>query len=224
MPESAKRRKASKKILNYIADQQKQEHPKDTKADVMRYCEKESICSQPVAHSVIIDLANGHKINVLKDKPNSQTHHLVINDKDEFSRLNVEIDKLYLLANNLTKIVPVNAKMLENIRNRSPKRHNIFDTDFRNLLHLAQLDLFTRISGISSNIHYNIKSTNDREVLNLRLIEVLNASDKLSQVIQVEVERGAKETIDKMKEVHVVKGTTWANIFDGIITTMRNSY
>jgi len=227
MPESAKRRNTAKKILEYITEQQKQVNPKDIKADVMQYCERESICSQPVAHSVIIDLVNKHKLKLVKDKPNSQTHHLVINNEDEFTKINIEIDKLYSLANNLTEFVAKKANFMAFIRSRQNERAHggtKYDTDFRNLVHLTQLQLYSRTSAISSKIHHDIKFTEDREVLYLRLVQVLTASDKLNQVIAPDVLRGLEQTLNKMKEMHVVKGSMWANTFDGIVKIMRESY
>ncbi|MGA7009231.1 MAG: hypothetical protein WB612_05775 [Nitrososphaeraceae archaeon] len=227
MPESAKRRKAAKKILEYITEQQKQEHPKDIKADVMQYCQRESICSEPVAHSVIIDLVNKHKLKELKDKPNSQTHHLVINDEDEFTKLNNEIDKLYSLATNLTKVVTRKSNLMDKIRTRPSERAaggTVYDTDFRNLVHITQIHLYMRMIAASSKIHRDIKFADDREFLYLRLVQVLTASNKLNQVIEPEVRRGVKETFNKMKKMFVVKGSLWANIMDEIIKTMKESH
>lgn len=89
MPDSSKRRAAKKAILDYITSQQRLDNPKDTKADVMRSLAKKGCCSEPVGHALIIELEKAGKLKILKDKPNSQYHHLIVNDKNEF----IKIDK-----------------------------------------------------------------------------------------------------------------------------------
>ena len=117
----------------------------------MQYCQRESICSEPVAHSVIIDLVNKHKLKELKDKPNSQTHHLVINDEDEFTKLNNEIDKLYSLATNLTKVVTRKSNLMDKIRTRPAERASrevlYMIRTFGILYHITQIHLYMRMSA-----------------------------------------------------------------------------
>jgi hypothetical protein len=84
--------------------------------------------------------------------------------------------------------------------------------------------LYSRTSAISSKIHHDIRFTEDREVLYRRLVKVLTASAKLNKVIEPDVLRGLEQTLNKMKEMRVVKGSLWANTFDGIVKIMRESY
>ena len=217
----------AKKILEYIKEQQKQENPEDIKADVMQYCERESICSQPVAHAVTIDLINKHKLKVVKDKPNSKTSPWVINDENEFTKINIEIDKLYSLTNNLTKFVAKKASFMDWLRKNRPyeKTHGTYMTlDFRNLVHFTQLLLYSRTGLLSGKIQNDIKIEEDREVLYLRLVQILTASEKLNRCRVPEVVRGLEQTLKKMKEHSVVKGSLWANTFDIIMKIDPESY
>jgi hypothetical protein len=81
-------------ILKYIRD-----NKKATKAETIRHMDKEHLSSTVTTHKDIQNLIREKKVNVLKDKPNSQMHHLVINDKNEFIRIDKELSEIESIIN-----------------------------------------------------------------------------------------------------------------------------
>lgn len=76
------------KIMKYVRN-----HPKGIKAKVLEYMTKNG--SSPVtAFKDLTYLINKGRITVLKDKPNSQVHYLVINDKNEFNQIDKELSEI----------------------------------------------------------------------------------------------------------------------------------
>jgi hypothetical protein len=220
MPQSAKRKKAGKEILLYIEAEEKKEKPKNTKADVMRYCEKNSICSQPVAHSVVISLVKRGKIKILKDKPNSQVHHLVINYENEFHVLTNKIGQIEKLVNALTSAVVRGLSIINHINNTGRidrTQNNIRDTHFRNLIHMAQLTIYGRTTAIVTAIEKNIKSIDDRESLYLHLPGIMSASNELNKIIMPEVLKSYKHHYEQLRPI----GPTYFKIITGIIDIMK---
>src|SRR4029079_3732053 len=69
------------KIMKFV-----REFPKRTKAQVMRFM-KDNDVSEPTTFKDITYLVGKGRLLVLKDKPNSQTHYLVVNDENEFNIL-----------------------------------------------------------------------------------------------------------------------------------------
>ncbi len=77
-------------IIGYVID-----HPKTSKADVIRYMKGRS--SVNTTHAILINLINEDKINVYKK--NIQTHLLTINEEDIFIKLYKQLDELYAFVN-----------------------------------------------------------------------------------------------------------------------------
>ncbi len=73
-------------ILRYI-----KANPKATKTDVIKHMTSRSMGSTVTTHKRIINLIKEKKILVLKDKPNSQTHHLIINNKNNYNLINEQL-------------------------------------------------------------------------------------------------------------------------------------
>lgn len=176
----------------------------------------QNMCAKQTAEDRVRELIGNRLID--NQSREGGFHSLQINDKNEFVNLGLRIDKLHSLAINLTKVVTNRVKGMAMIRTRFPKTIG-FDTDFRNLVHLAQLHLYGMISQVSRQIGQKVESTSDREVLYLRLVKVLDASDKLNKVIEPEILRGIDEMLENMEKGHVVG--RWANTVQEIGKTMK---
>ena len=90
-----------KKILSFI-----QEQPGIIKADVIRYMERNG-SSIMTTHGIIIDLIKEGLIIERKDKPNSQVHHLYINDENQFNIVDKKITQVHNFIGSLYKKMKV---------------------------------------------------------------------------------------------------------------------
>jgi ribosome-associated translation inhibitor RaiA len=117
------------KILQFVT-----ENPKCTKAEVIRFMGLWS--SVMTCHYDITRLVSEGKLSILKDKPNSQTHHLIINNENQFNFINQE----------LLKIETVVTQLIEEIS----KLHDFSDIQS----HEAHI-----VSSIKNQLDYSCKST-----------------------------------------------------------------
>jgi len=178
---------------------------KITKNDVVRYMTasndipEEYKTSRVTTLTIIDEFEVSGIIKVMKGKRKGQSHHLIINDKNEYNSLIKEIKRLYQVATNLDDLTTEALILWKKIR------RDVLDFDFQNLIHLAQLQFYTRISAVSNSINYNILSGDDRKFLNLELAKVLTASDKLNKRIEYEVHHGVRSTLAYMDIEYLLK-------------------
>jgi hypothetical protein len=146
------------KIMDYV-----RKYPrKKTKADVMRYMRKWT--SDPTSFKDITHLIKEGRLLVLKDKPNSQVHHLIVNNDSKYNQLEKRIDEsLQILVNTPNDILPV----------------------------LDQVGELGSLAAVSHAINYfiladfaneikNIEPKDKREMLYLRLVKLLEVTNEVS--------------------------------------------
>ena len=140
--------------------------PKRTKAEVMKYME-ENGSSPPTAFKDITYLIEIRRLLVLKNKPNSQTHFLIVNDENEFNILENKIDST-------CQSLEISIKNWDVIIKRMEKA-----TDFAVFEHLIR---FSEMSGIANRISA-IEPSDKREALYPRFMQALELSDELNSII-----------------------------------------
>jgi predicted transcriptional regulator len=92
----SKRDKIQRLVLEYVRENQK-----CTKTEVINALKKPGDSSIKTTHSVIMELIKAGTLKVLKDRPNSQTHYLIINDDDEFNKIYKELTQIENLMNTI---------------------------------------------------------------------------------------------------------------------------
>jgi len=139
--------------------------PKRTKAQVMKFME-ENGSSPPTAFKDITYLVEKGRLLVLKNRPNSQTHYLIINEDNEFNILENYIDET--------------CRSLQfSIKNWGTFIEHMEATDFAVF---EQLIRFSEITYIANRISA-IEPRDKREALYPRLMQALELSDKLNSII-----------------------------------------
>jgi hypothetical protein len=139
-------------------------NPKRTKAQVMRFM-KDNDVSEPTTFKDITYLVGKGRLLVLKDKPNSQTHYLIVNDDNEFNVLENHIKETCL--------------HLERSINKWDKAKEHLSTDY---ILLEQLIYFSEMSGLANRISA-IEPKDKRDALYPRLIQALELSHELNSLI-----------------------------------------
>lgn len=81
-------------ILKYI-----KEHPGVLKAEVINYMKGTSATA--TTHKILHECIDDHLVIVTKDEKNSQMHHLFINDKNTFNRINQELADINALIDTI---------------------------------------------------------------------------------------------------------------------------
>jgi hypothetical protein len=157
------------KILEYVKD-----HPRTKKRKVIEFMSSKGVkmSAWRITHGLIIDLIADGKIKV-EAKPGGRDHHLIINDQNHFFVLSSQIDRYQKFEKGLTREVfkQNNLKRLQE------------DKYFRDFIRLTQLEFFKKISWVSVKIQSYIKSAEDRQILNLRLSQLLLESNKLNGIL-----------------------------------------
>jgi len=178
--------------------------------------EKKGISSPAVTHKIVEGLeTDGKKIIVKADELNHRIHRLTINDKSQFYLLNDKIKKLKIRVNKLTRFVSWRLYVKKRFKNT--KSFDSLKQDYLNLLHFAQLTSYSEITWIAKRIDKNIRSRDDQETLYLRLIKVLNVSDKLNEMLAPQVQLELEKFLDKMKnEQDPVQGLLMAKVTKAI--------
>jgi hypothetical protein len=123
------------KIIEFISN-----NLKCTKAQVIRYMNKIGFASDMTTHRIIKELENEEIISVLKDKPNSQVHYLIMNDKKEFNVVNNALSQIEIILDRIYKFQPDFGVLLKYTSTRSVGKENKlqmikFDDD---LFHLVK--------------------------------------------------------------------------------------
>jgi hypothetical protein len=93
--------KRREKIIDFINT-----HLKCTKAAVIRYMNEIGFASDMTTHRIIKELENEKIISVLKDKPNSQVHYLIMNDKNDFNVVNSVLSRIEIILDSIYKFQP----------------------------------------------------------------------------------------------------------------------
>jgi ssDNA-specific exonuclease RecJ len=76
-------------ILKFVKEKRK-----CTKAEVIKYMSDVGKSSTVTTQKKIMNLIDEKKLLVLKDKPNSKPHYLIINDKHEYNLINEQLQEL----------------------------------------------------------------------------------------------------------------------------------
>lgn len=133
-------------ILRYI-----RANAKATKTDVIKHMTSRSMGSTVTTHKHIINLIKEKKILVLKDKPNSQTHHLIINNKNNYILINEQLLEI-------EAYVDVISESMDNIRK------------------LRDNDLKSELSSFVSN--YNIRMDLILRRLQIKIYETIHSENE----------------------------------------------
>lgn len=165
-------------IKNYV-----RKYPgKKTKADVMRYMREWT--SDPTTFKDLTNLIKAGAILVLKDKPNSQIHYLILNSNDKFNILEDRIDETFKAMVTTFEHYP-----------------NLFKSimQFREFGILHQLMIYSVITSIAKQIAQGIEPSQKREALYPRLIELLEFSDRINTMLAPSLFPDVNEFLSKIK-------------------------
>jgi hypothetical protein len=182
-------------IIKYIIDNEG-----CTKTEVTYHMERTKgpvFASHETTSNIIKTLEKDGKIIVRPDKSNSQKHLLYINRKNEFNILNSKITELETLSNKLSKIISYRLK----VKKLKRSQRSILDSiskEYFELIHLAQLTIYTEITSTANRIENSIKSREDQETLYLQLTQTLNTSNKLNEMLTPEIYKQVQKFANKM--------------------------
>ena len=160
------------KIIEYV-----KANSRCTKTEVIKDMEKKGIGSIKTIHPIIIDLLNEGILLVLKNRPNSQIHRLIINDKNEFNqidetlseienfmdKMDEQIDKMRIARHNADQI---NGDAHRMERAGSAEVVLCFLIPYRESLRIIIDDMLVRIG----NANFSEKDT---KILYTKIIELL---------------------------------------------------
>lgn len=168
MPSEAYRRDL---ILKYIKDNNKR-----TKADVIRYMQEVGASSTMTTHKLIMDLASEEKIIVLKDKPNSQIHRLIINDKNDYNLINEQLLEIEAFFEEMSDSI-MNMKRL---RDKSEKDRDLVpDLTIQFSPYFSSMDIMLQFLLIQTN--RVIHNYSESQLFNSRIAKLI-AKLKTQQV------------------------------------------
>jgi hypothetical protein len=143
------------KIMNYV-----RKHPRCIKQNVLDYMTENG--SSPVtAYKDLMILIKDGRISVLKDKPNSQIHYLVVNDGNKFNILEKAIKDLNAGPSYL-KNVDIVKKHINEVGD-----YAVFEFIFR----------YLEICYVANEIS-KIEPREKRDALYLQITKVLRFSDE----------------------------------------------
>jgi hypothetical protein len=165
------------KILEFI-----RKYPgKKTKADVMTYMTKEHYSSPPTAFKDLTNLIKAGRILVLKDKPNSQIHYLIVNDENLTNVLEESIAKVY------KTIMSYKANCYPALFKHREYR------DFAIWHHLMIYSLITSIALLTK-----VELGPKRETLYPRLVELLEVSNNINDTLAPSLFFSVNDFLDKI--------------------------
>lgn len=179
-------------------------NPKTTKSKVIEHMTKRRMSSLVITQALLIELIDSGKIIVLRDKPNSRNHRLVLNSGNQFNRLTAEIANLEDISSKQTDVFIKdisNQDFFESKFNSSSFKQHVF-----NLIIFHQLDIFGRTTALVDEIAKNIESQDDRQALHHLLPNLLLISDRLNKVILPEVRSSTKISEYIKKRLELSKG------------------
>ena len=112
-------------------------------------------------------------LNGLRQGQNAQVQ---FNDKNNFSTLMNETDKLTSIVKEFCRIASADLKKLYNTKNPTLDKH------VRNLINLEQIGYQMIMSRIANMINSSVTNISDREILYLRLAEILIVLGELNKI------------------------------------------
>ena len=154
------------------------------------------ICARATANKIIFNVLLPSE-KIIDKKVGNSFHRFYINDKNQFIKLEMEINQRKKNAKRLTALV------LKERAGVEPNFKN--DEHFRKLVHLAQLRSYDKFTWIADKIDKYIKPPEDRQILNNALAESLMESRKLNAFLtgsneMIRILEDAKKAPDKDKK------------------------
>jgi hypothetical protein len=211
MPRGLEQNEARRhKILGYV-----KEHPGTTKNDVIKYMDEKG-SSIMTTHGLIADLISDKILTVKKDKPNSNTHHLFINDENSFNKIDKELSEIERCINLADDFMYDEKYKKENSRSYM-KFFSKFWTLHLNYNHMMLQELLFRANKI-------IHSENYSKLLTKRIVELMIRLDRqnLDFPSSAELDEGL-HTLTNFYSVYDVK-KDFANtiLVDSLKTKIEN--
>jgi hypothetical protein len=160
-------------ILQFVGQRQRAGQ-KTTKAIVIREMIRNKLASRQTTHSLIKELINEGKINM--EVINPQVHFLTINYENEFIWINNTLADIYEFIDRCEKIRDklqiYKEKNLPQLRNKQGISQN---TEFLYFLFLQKFipPIDAMLNRLLHRTILNIKSENDAQLLNKRIIDVI---------------------------------------------------
>lgn len=219
-----------KKIIEYV-----NANSKCTKTEVIKDMEKKGIGSIKTIHPIIIDLLNEGILLVLKNRPNSQIHRLIINNENEFNKIYNCLTDLESLISKMDK----NASIMRHNQEHFDEHGDVYIDD----PHTAEPGLIREFEKLKAyfidayheatdtilrKLLYRVKekihNEKDSQILYMKILELLN---KLStQFSNLNIDRLNQITNDKLRRVkpseYSVRLGVNTNIVKDIIATIEN--
>ncbi|HJR84986.1 MAG TPA: hypothetical protein VJ772_06410 [Nitrososphaeraceae archaeon] len=156
-----------KKILELI-----KEKPGIIKAEVIRHMEKNG-SSVMTTHGIVMDLIKDGQIIEHKDKPNSQVHHLYINDQNNFIILDKKISRMQ--------------EFIKTLNQRMDNAHDDAEFDlFRDWI----VETVWKVLNVTPSLLFfltqkTVHSEQDRQILYLRIITLMIETNTFAEKLKV---------------------------------------
>jgi hypothetical protein len=174
---------------------------------------------------LLTQLIESGKILILKDSPTGRDHRLILNNVNVFNRIYAQIDNIENLSNRVSEAASKDISALKetNVRFKDPSLIE-FQSHFIHLLQLFQLYLYGKSTGIAQKIEQNIKSKEDRNMLNNQLPKILLMSEGLNRTIMPEVNKETKELLQYVEnQQRIIKDYHVSNTIFQIKFLMKDS-
>lgn len=213
------------KIIEYVKG-----NSRCTKTEVIKDMEKKGIGSIKTIHPIIIDLLNEGILLVLKNRPNSQIHRLIINDKNEFNKIYKTLSDIQNLINKSTPYMyalpgvdadPDGNPLID------PKEFRILSEIQRNLRD-NYIQSFILIFHIFYNkIEHSIHNEKDQVILfrklnTLNVSLTLNPDPWLSEQTTIQLLKAYTKDMEKGFEQYNTRINIESDLGDKIIRTIEN--
>jgi hypothetical protein len=157
------------KIIEYV-----RANSRCTKTEVIKDMEKRSIGSIKTIHPIIIDLLNEGILLVLKNRPNSQIHRLIINDKNEFNQIDETLSEI---DNFIDKMDETVHSVLNGISKKSTHTSyaHLQELKWLNLSFLIPYDdaINLILQELLTRINDKIHSETDSQILYTKIVQAL---------------------------------------------------
>jgi len=157
-----------------------------TKAQVIRFMDNNG-SSVMTTHDIIKDLESEKIIQVLKDKPNSQTHHLILNDDNELNRIDHMLTEIEKTIDGMELFIP---RLRQLVQRSGKKRMQIFkqlvnlESDVEPFFTDA---IFRMLQIMMVRVSKVILSQKDSQVLYNKIIKMMLRIDKFNSRLRVAV-------------------------------------
>lgn len=160
-----------------------------TEYRIAKFMVENNICARETTHNVIYnDLIPAGK--VVDRKKGNSFHKLYINNKNEFNKIVCNMDRLFEAIKRVNSFVDADLV----------KKNRLL----RGMIELAQRVFYNAIASLACSIDANIKSTDDREILYISLVNILVASSGLNRKTSNFFYDDLETTID---ELHIQNKT-----------------